>query len=217
MENFSEGKRLFKSLPNEVLSNALCHADFAMEHEILALKKAKENNKDLLGKVVETIALCEGRVIVSGIGKSGHIGKKIAATLASTGTPSFFVHSTESLHGDSGMFVAGDVAILISYSGTTAEVVQLANMLAERGIKTVAMTKSATSPLAEKSDLFLDISVEREADPLNLAPSASTTVTLMLGDSIASALMNIYEFEPKDFKFFHPGGALGVQLSGGEK
>lgn len=217
MENFSEGKRLFKSLPNEVLSNALCHADFAMEHEILALKKAKENNKDLLGKVVETIALCEGRVIVSGIGKSGHIGKKIAATLASTGTPSFFVHSTESLHGDSGMFVAGDVAILISYSGTTAEVVQLANMLVERGIKTVAMTKSATSPLAEKCDLFLDISVEREADPLNLAPSASTTVTLMLGDSIASALMNIYEFEPKDFKFFHPGGALGVQLSGGEK
>ncbi len=217
MKNFSEGKKNLEFLPQEILDKALVCADYAMEREILALNTAKEKNKILLPEVIKALALSQGRVIVSGIGKSGHIGKKIAATLASTGTPSFFVHSTESLHGDSGMFVSGDVAILISYSGTTAEVVQLATMLSQRGVKTIAMTKSAESILAQECDLFIDISVEREADPLNLAPTASTTVTLMLGDSIASALMGIYNFEPKDFKFFHPGGALGSKLSGGKK
>lgn len=213
MKNYSEGKEVFNAISKHDIDKATKAVNFAIETEINALKEAKVKNETLLPEVIEVAAKVAGRIIVTGIGKSGHIAKKIAATLASTGTPSFFVHSTEALHGDCGMFVAGDMAILISNSGTTAEVVQLAKMLKNRDVKTVAFTKNAETPLGKICDLFVDISVDREADPLNLAPTASTTVTLMLGDAIATGLMSLYDFKPKDFKFFHPGGALGAKIT----
>lgn len=217
MLNNSKGTQPIENITTQQTENAINTANTTIDLEIQAIKKAKEQNQTLLPEIIKTIATTKGRTIITGIGKSGHIGKKIAATFASTGTPAFFVHSTEALHGDSGMFTENDTAILISHSGTTSEVVQLATMLKERKIKTIAATKNENTPLAKTCDLLLKIQVDTEADPLNLAPTSSTTVTLVLGDAIATALMNIYEFTPQDFKLFHPGGALGNKLSGETK
>ncbi|EIC23699.1 KpsF/GutQ family protein [Thiorhodovibrio frisius] len=153
-----------------------------------------------------------GRVIVSGMGKSGIIGNKIAATLASTGTPSFAVHPAEAYHGDLGMFTADDVAILISYSGETEEVIRLIPSLRHFGVKTIALVGNVQSTLGRNADLVLDISVEREACPNNLAPTTSTKVTLAMGDALAVALINRRHFKPQDFAIFHPGGSLGRRL-----
>ncbi|WP_255324615.1 KpsF/GutQ family sugar-phosphate isomerase [Thiorhodovibrio frisius] len=151
-------------------------------------------------------------MIVSGMGKSGIIGNKIAATLASTGTPSFAVHPAEAYHGDLGMFTADDVAILISYSGETEEVIRLIPSLRHFGVKTIALVGNVQSTLGRNADLVLDISVEREACPNNLAPTTSTKVTLAMGDALAVALINRRHFKPQDFAIFHPGGSLGRRL-----
>lgn len=163
-------------------------------------------------QAVEMILETSGRVVVSGMGKSGIIGNKIAATLASTGTPSFSVHPAEAYHGDLGMFTAEDVAILISYSGETEEVIRLIPSLRHFGVKTIALVGNPESTLGRNSDLVLDVSVEREACPNNLAPTTSTTVALAMGDALAVALINRRDFQPHDFAAFHPGGSLGRRL-----
>ena len=163
-------------------------------------------------KAVEIFEAMEGRVIVSGVGKSGHIGKKIAATLASTGTPSFFVHPGEASHGDLGMITQNDLVIAISNSGSSAEVVTLLPLLKRMGIPLISMAGKPESPLAQAADAHLDISIECEACPLDLAPTSSTTVTLVMGDALAVALLEARGFTANDFAFSHPGGALGRKL-----
>jgi len=163
-------------------------------------------------RACELILNCSGRTIVTGMGKSGHIGKKIAATLASTGTPAFFVHPGEASHGDLGMITKNDVVIAISNSGSSAEVVTLLPLLKRMGIPLISMAGNASSPLAQVADVHLDISIECEACPLDLAPTSSTTVTLVMGDALAVALLEARGFTAKDFAFSHPGGALGRKL-----
>ena len=160
----------------------------------------------------ETILACQGRVIVTGMGKSGHIGNKIAATLASTGTPAFFVHPGEASHGDLGMITKTDVVIAISNSGNTNEIVTLLPLIARLGIPLISMTGDEQSQLAKAACANLDVSVTIEACPLNLAPTTSTTVTLVMGDALAIALLEARGFNAEDFAFSHPGGALGRKL-----
>ena len=155
---------------------------------------------------------CTGRVVVSGMGKSGHVGGKIAATLASTGTPSFFLHPAEASHGDLGMVTRGDVVLAISYSGETAELLMLLPLFKRMGAGLLAMTGNPASTLARESDVHLDVSVPAEACPLNLAPTASTTATLAMGDALAVALLKHRGFTEADFARSHPGGALGRRL-----
>jgi arabinose-5-phosphate isomerase len=160
----------------------------------------------------ELILNCSGRVIVTGMGKSGHIGKKIAATLASTGTPAFFVHPGEASHGDLGMITKNDIVLAISYSGTSSEIVTLLPLLKRAGINIISMTANAQSTLGEVAAVNLDISVVFEACPLDLAPTSSTTATLVMGDALAIALLEARGFTAEDFAFSHPGGALGRKL-----
>ena len=160
----------------------------------------------------ELILNCKGRTIVTGMGKSGHIGNKIAATLASTGTPAFFVHPGEASHGDLGMITRDDVVIGISNSGSSSEVVTLLPLLKRMGIPLISMAGKDDSPLAQAANVHLDISIESEACPLNLAPTTSTTVTLAMGDALAVALLEARGFTAEDFAFSHPGGALGRKL-----
>ncbi|HRL22380.1 KpsF/GutQ family sugar-phosphate isomerase [Alcaligenes sp. SDU_A2] len=155
---------------------------------------------------------CQGRVVVTGIGKSGHIARKIAATLASTGTPAFFMHAAEALHGDLGMITGQDVVIAISYSGQAQELVTVLTVLRRMGAKLIAITGNPQSELALNADLHLDAHVEHEACPLNLAPTASTTAALALGDALAVACLEAKGFSREDFARSHPGGALGRQL-----
>jgi len=153
-----------------------------------------------------------GRVVVTGMGKSGHIGNKIAATLASTGTPAFFMHPAEASHGDLGMITEHDVVIAISYSGESDEIARILPVIKRRGAKVIAITGRATSTLAREADVHLDARVEREACPLELAPTASTTATLALGDALAMALLEARGFGSEDFAQHHPGGTLGRRL-----
>ena len=162
--------------------------------------------------VVDAVLCADGRVIVCGMGKSGIIGKKIAATLASTGTPSFFMHPGEAFHGDLGMVTGGDVFLALSNSGETEELVKLLPFLRDNGNLTVAMTGNAQSTLARNSSFHLSVQVAKEACPLQLAPTASTTATLAMGDALAVALMKARNFQPQDFARFHPGGSLGRRL-----
>lgn len=155
---------------------------------------------------------CEGRVIVTGMGKSGHIGGKIAATLASTGTPAFFVHPGEASHGDLGMVTGRDVVVALSNSGETGEMLAILPVIKRLGVALIAMTGRSRSTLAQEADVHLDVGVEREACPLNLAPTASTTATLVMGDALAVALLDARGFRPEDFALSHPGGSLGRRL-----
>lgn len=163
-------------------------------------------------RAVELILACKGKVIVTGVGKSGHIATKIAATLASTGTPSFFLNPLDAYHGDLGMLTREDVLIAISYSGNTDELLRFIPLLKEAGIPVIALTGHQDSLLARFSDALLDVSVSREADPLNLVPTSSTTAALAMGDALASALMDARQFQPADFARLHPGGDLGRRL-----
>ena len=160
----------------------------------------------------ETILACQGRVVVTGMGKSGHIGNKIASTLASTGTPAFFVHPGEASHGDLGMITKADVVIAISNSGSTSEVTSLLPLIIRLGIPLISMTGDINSQLSQAACAHLDVSVTSEACPLNLAPTTSTTVTLVMGDALAIALLEARGFSAEDFAFSHPGGALGRKL-----
>lgn len=160
----------------------------------------------------ELILNCQGRVVVTGMGKSGHIGNKIAATLASTGTPSFFVHPGEASHGDLGMITRGDVVIALSNSGETSEVTTLLPLLKRLAIPLISITGSTSSTLAKFSNAHLFIDIEQEACPLDLAPTSSTTAALVVGDALAIALLEARDFSPEDFAFSHPGGSLGRKL-----
>lgn len=163
-------------------------------------------------KACELILACEGRVVVTGMGKSGHICNKIAATLASTGTPAFFVHPGEASHGDLGMITRKDVVLAISNSGTTAEVVTILPLIKRMGAPLISMTGAPGSALATAAQAHLDVSVEQEACPLGLAPTSSTTAALVMGDALAIALLEARGFSAEDFAFSHPGGALGRRL-----
>lgn len=163
-------------------------------------------------KACRLILACKGRVVVTGMGKSGHIGNKIAATLASTGTPAFFMHPGEANHGDLGMITRGDVVIAISNSGTSTEIVSLLPTLKHREVPLIVLTGRPQSTLAEVAAVHLDISVQSEACPLDLAPTSSTTVTLVLGDALAVALLEARGFTAEDFALSHPGGLLGRRL-----
>jgi arabinose-5-phosphate isomerase len=163
-------------------------------------------------RACKLLMACKGRVVVTGMGKSGHIGGKIAATLASTGTPAFFVHPGEASHGDLGMITRDDVVLAISYSGETAEVLTILPLIKRMGVPLVSMTGKPTSTLATSADVHLDVSVSQEACPLNLAPTASTTATLVMGDALAVALLESRGFTAEDFAASHPGGALGKRL-----
>ena len=163
-------------------------------------------------QAVQCVLQTTGRVVVMGMGKSGHIGRKIAATLASTGTPAFFVHPAEASHGDLGMVTADDLVLAISNSGESGELTALLPVLKRLGVPLIAMTGGPHSTLARHADLTLDCSVEREACPLNLAPTASTTAQLAMGDALAVALLDARGFRPEDFARSHPGGALGRKL-----
>lgn len=164
-------------------------------------------------KAVMLVSKSGGRLVVVGIGKSGHIGRKISATLASTGTPSFFVHPTEALHGDLGMITEKDIVLALSFSGETEELSKILTPLKKEKIKIIALTGHKNSTLGKMADICLEVQIKREACPYNLAPTSSTTAMLALGDALAICLMKIKNFHKEDFAFFHPGGTLGKLLT----
>ncbi|RME38928.1 MAG: KpsF/GutQ family sugar-phosphate isomerase [Deltaproteobacteria bacterium] len=176
---------------------------------VLALKERLDGN---FTEAVRMILACQGRVVITGMGKSGLICQKIAATMASTGTPALFLHPAEGIHGDLGMLMKGDVVIAVSNSGETEEVVRILPIIKRMGLPLIAMTGNPGSTLARAGDVFLDISVAEEACPLGLAPTASTTATLAMGDALAVVLLEERGFSEEDFALFHPGGALGKRL-----
>ncbi len=197
------------------MQNDTCFIETAkrtIELELQAIDALKDHIDENFVTACKLILKTQGRIVVLGIGKSGHIGRKIAATLASTGTPAFFVHPAEASHGDMGMITQQDIILAISNSGSTTEIITLLPLIKRLGIKLISMTGNANSPLAKAADINLDISVKEEACPLKLAPTASTTATLVLGDALAISLLEARGFTAEDFAFSHPGGALGRRL-----
>lgn len=184
-------------------------AQEVLDIEANAILKLKERVGNDFAKAIDIIYNCKGRIIITGMGKSGHIGRKIAATLTSTGTPSYFLHPAESTHGDSGIITRQDVVIAISNSGETAELLNLLPLIKRFGVPLIAMTGKLNSTLSQKADVTLDISIEREACPLGKAPTTSTTATLAMGDALAICLLQKRGFTEEDFLLFHPSGALG--------
>ena len=180
--------------------------------EAEALTKRANNIGDEIEKSLDIILASKGKLIITGVGKSGLIGAKMAATFASTGTPSFFLHPTEALHGDLGMIGPDDVVLGISYSGESAELSSILPHLKRFKVPLIGMSRDINSSLGSFSDVFIDISIEKEACPLGIAPTTSTTLTLAMGDALAVALMEAREFQKEDFASFHPGGSLGRQL-----
>jgi len=167
---------------------------------------------DNFSKAVDMVYHCTGKVIVTGVGKSGHVGEKIAATLASLGTPSFFLNPLDAYHGDLGMIAKGDIVMAISYSGNTDELLRFIPYLIDRKISIIGISGNPKSLLAQYSECHLNIAVDHEADPLNLAPTSSTTTTMVMGDALACALVHLRHFKQRDFARFHPGGTLGRRL-----
>lgn len=184
----------------------------ALEVEARALTALAPRLGDAFARAVQTVLACQGRVAVMGMGKSGHVGRKIAATLASTGTPALFVHPAEAAHGDLGMVTAGDVVLALSNSGESDELNAILPVLRRLGVPVLAMTGRAESSLASHADVVLDSAVAEEACPLQLAPTASTTAQMALGDALAVALLDARGFKAEDFARSHPGGALGRKL-----
>jgi arabinose-5-phosphate isomerase len=182
------------------------------EADAINALNARLENDDSVVQAISLLLNCTGRVVVSGIGKSGHIGRKIAATLASTGTPALFVHPAEAAHGDLGMVTADDAFIAISYSGESSELMTILPVVKRMGSKVIAITGKPGSSLATIADVHLNVAVDKEACPMNLAPTTSTTVTLALGDALAVALLDLRGFKEEDFARSHPGGALGRRL-----
>lgn len=185
----------------------------ALEVESNAIRDACYLLDEDFAMVVQGILQTTGRVILTGLGKSGHIARKIAATLASTGTSSFYIHPSEALHGDLGMICNQDVLVAIAFRGNTSEVLEVVEFARRVGVMIVAICGNRDSSLAKLADYYLDAHVEKEACPLNLAPTSSTTVTLAIGDALAVALMTARGFKKEDFACFHPGGTLGKRLS----
>jgi arabinose-5-phosphate isomerase len=183
-----------------------------LKEEKEALESLLNSLDDNFDKAVETILNTKGKVVVTGMGKSGLVGKKISATLASTGTPSFFLHPAEAIHGDLGMISKEDLVLAISNSGETPELLAIIPTIKRWGNKVIAITNNPSSTLAKESDIHIFLNVEREACPLNLAPTSSSTATLALGDALAVALLEMRGFTAEDFARFHPGGSLGKKL-----
>jgi len=177
-----------------------------------ALAALEKRIDDRFVAAVRLCHACKGRVVIIGMGKSGHIGKKISATMASTGTPAFFLHPSEGIHGDLGMISRDDVVLTISNSGETEEILRILPAIKRLDLKIITMTGKIGSSLAKASDVVLDVSVQEEACPLGLAPTASTTTALAMGDALSVALLQMKGFQKEDFAFFHPGGALGRNL-----
>ncbi|SFC81198.1 arabinose-5-phosphate isomerase [Kushneria avicenniae] len=190
----------------------LASARRTLQLEQNALEALRERLDDPFSRACRHMLECHGRVVVTGVGKSGHIGRKMAATLASTGTPAFFVHAGEASHGDLGMLVRNDLVLALSNSGETAELTALLPLFKRMGTTLIAMTGNPASSLARHADVHLDVSVAQEACPLNLAPTSSTTAALALGDALAIALLEARRFSPEDFALSHPGGTLGKRL-----
>ena len=180
--------------------------------EAQELKNSALHLTNNINKAVELISNIKGKLIVTGVGKSGLVGAKISATLTSTGTSSFFLHPTEAMHGDLGIIEKNDIVLAISYSGESQELIQILPHLKRFDIPLIVMTKDKNSTLAKYADIFLNISIQKEACPLNIAPTTSTTLTMALGDALAVCLMKKKNFKKEDFASFHPGGSLGKQL-----
>lgn len=197
-------------ITKKVQHNAIKYAQNVISIEIAELQRLSGRLDEQFQKAVDLILGCSGRVAIVGMGKSGIIGKKITATMASTGTPAFFVHPGEAFHGDLGMIQPIDILLLISNSGETEELIRLLPFLGDN--KIIGMTGNLNSTLGKMADVVLDISVVQEACHNNLAPTSSTTNTLVMGDALAIAVSRISEFEPKDFAKYHPGGSLGRRL-----
>ncbi|MFQ5350124.1 MAG: SIS domain-containing protein [Thermoanaerobaculia bacterium] len=197
----SEARRPARAVAREVL-----------EIEAGAIRGLLEQLDDRFDAAVSLLAGCTGRVVCTGMGKSGLIMKKLAATLSSTGTPALFLHPAEANHGDLGMVAAGDVVVAASFSGTTAELLQLVELLKRLAVPLVVITGNAESPLVRHADAHLQVAIDKEACPLDLAPTASTTATLAMSDALAMALLEAKGFTPEDFARLHPGGQLGKRL-----
>ena len=206
------------TLPSDRQTEKLSDAELlktgceVLRHEAEELNRAADRFGMELVKAARLIESCKGRIVVSGIGKAGHIGRKVAATLSSLGTPSFFLQASEAAHGDLGMVRHEDVALLISNSGKTAEVVSLLPFFRRIGAPVIAISGDAQSPLAQGADIYLSSAIEREGDPLNLAPTSSTTLQLAIGDALGAMVTMLRGLKKEDFALFHPGGALGKRL-----
>lgn len=194
------------------MNNVLKTAEKVLRTEAEAVLSLIPRLNGQFSKSVQMILACQGRVVITGMGKSGLICQKIAATMASTGTPALFLHPAEGIHGDLGMLMKGDVVIAVSNSGETEEILRILPVIKRMGLPLISMSGNAKSALARAGDVFLDISVKEEACPLGLAPTASTTATLAMGDALAVALLIERGFKEEDFALFHPGGALGKKL-----
>lgn len=199
-------------LNNYTVADINAIANEVIDIEAAAITDLKGLNNENLSRAIEYIINLKGRLIICGLGKSGLIGRKISATLASTGTPSLFLHPTEALHGDLGMITAADAIVTISYSGETDEMLKLVPIIKNLGIPHISITGNPNSTLGRNSDCALNVHVEREACALQLAPTSSTTATLVLGDALAVTLMRLKGFKEDDFAQFHPGGNLGRRL-----
>lgn len=197
---------------NERLTHVREYAVQCIKDEAQAVMELLPQLDDNFDKAVALMYGCHGKVIVTGVGKSGHIGAKIAATLSSTGTPSFFINPLDVYHGDLGVMTKDDVVLAISYSGQTDELLRFIPMVLHMNIPIIGMSGNPGSLLAKYSTVHLHVQVEKEACPLNLAPTSSTTATLVMGDALAVALMRVRDFMPRDFAQFHPGGELGKRL-----
>lgn len=197
-----------QKVPNLILEQA----KEVLDIEAQAILKCKEYlNQDFI-EAVDLIAACKGKLIVSGIGKSGHVGRKISSTFSSTGTPSVYLHPAESSHGDLGIISSGDIILAISYGGESLELTTILNYSARKGIPVIAITGNANSSLAKSASKVIQIKVNKEACPLNLAPTASTTATLAMGDALAMAVLKKLNFTAEEFAQYHPGGSLGFKL-----
>src|SRR5436309_6372352 len=200
------------SFPPNSRSMSLEAARKVLEIEARTLSELPSRLDDNFLKAVETLYACRGRVVVTGMGKSGIIGQKISATLSSTGTPSFFLHPAEALHGDLGRLVPNDVVLALSYSGETEELLRLLDTIKRLAVPLISMTGKKRSTLAQASDVVIDVGIREEACPLGLAPTASTTAMLAMGDALAMALLEKRGFTEEDYAALHPGGKLGVRL-----
>jgi len=194
------------------MKNSINIAKKVINNEIDALKKLLPRLDNNFETIVHAILNCSGKVIVIGVGKSGHVGRKISSTFSSTGTPSYFLHPSEAMHGDLGVITSTDIVILISNSGQSSEIINLIPTIKKLGVKIISLVGNTNSTIAKQSNYIFDISVEKEACPLNLSPTSSTTATLVVGDALAISLLEHRNFKKEDFALRHPGGILGKKL-----
>ncbi len=194
------------------MKNSINIAKKVINNEIDALKKLLPRLDNNFEKIVHAILNCSGKVIVIGVGKSGHVGRKISSTFSSTGTPSYFLHPSEAMHGDLGVITSTDIIILISNSGQSSEIINLIPTIKKLGVKIISLVGNTNSTIAKQSDYIFDIGVEKEACPLDLSPTSSTTATLVVGDALAISLLEHRNFKKEDFALRHPGGILGKKL-----